>query len=87
MIHAPVPEHEQRGYEVLNTITTVARVDRILLFVEGNERSFFINEFCTREQAKTEAEAYCEGFAECARIMGNRAHAVMSEALKIEIEP
>ncbi len=70
----------------MNTITTVARLDRALLFVGGNEVSFPVNEFRTHKQAKAEAEAYCKGFAECARIMGNRLHAVMSEAHKIEIE-
>ena len=70
----------------MNTITTVARVDRDLLYVEGNEVSFPVNEFRTHKQAKAEAEAYCKGFAECARIMGNQLHLAMSEALKIEIE-
>ncbi len=72
----------------MHTITTVARADRILLYVDGgaNEVSFAINEFRTREQARAEGEAYCKGFAECARIMGNRLHAVMDEALRIDIE-
>jgi len=70
----------------MHTITTVARADRVLLYVDGNEVSFDINEFRTRAQAKAEGEAYCKGFAECARIMGNRLHAVMSEAHKIKIE-
>ena len=70
----------------MNTITTVARANRALLYIDGNEISFLVNEFRTHEQAKAEAEAYCKGFAECARIMGNKLHLAMSEALKIEIK-
>ncbi len=70
----------------MNTIATIIRADRVLLMVDGNEVSFTICEFRTREQAKAEAEAYCKGFAECARIMGNRLHAVMSEAFNVAIE-
>ena len=70
----------------MQTITTIARADRILLMVDQSEVSFSINEFRTREQAKAEAEAYCKGFAECARIMGNRLHGVMSEAFNVAIE-
>ena len=70
----------------MNTIATIIRADRYLLMVDGNEVSFEINEFRTREQARQEAQAYRDGFAECARIMGNRLHAVMSEAHRVEIE-
>ena len=59
---------------MLNTITTVARADRILLYVDGNEVSFDINEFRTREQATRQGEAYCKGFPECARVSGNGLH-------------
>ena len=70
----------------MNTIATIVRADRILLMVDGSEVSFPINEFRSREQATREAEAYCKGFAEGARIMGNQFHSVMDQALRKKIE-
>ncbi len=67
-------------------ISQLIRADAIVLVVDGDELAFEINEFRTRKQAIAEANAYRRGFAECARIIGNRSLAMLDVASKLRIE-
>ena len=76
-------------------IACILRSDRYIVTYGTSETEFgFANaedlaagiDIPTRKAAKREAQAFCRGLSECARVMGNDLHSFSARSRSVEID-